>query len=76
MDLEEFFQLAVPLYSVAEPSGVVCYWWARGIILRGSLREPDEMTFDVVEPDSRDMEELVRGAGSDHLLELYSTEMR
>jgi hypothetical protein len=76
MDLEEFFQLAVPLYSITEPSGVVCYWWARGVILRGSLREPDEMSFDIVEPDSREMEELVSGAGSDCLLEVYATEVR
>jgi hypothetical protein len=76
MDLEEFFRLAVPIHSVADPAGVVCYWWARGVIFRGSLRGPDEMTFDIVEPDSPDMEELVRETGSDYLLEVYSLEMR
>lgn len=72
MDLEAFFRSAVPLYAVAEPARAVCYWWCRGVILRGAVDGGPDVHFELVEPDTPEMEELVRCAGPDLLLELYS----
>lgn len=70
-DVEAFFRLAVPLWSQNAPSRAVCYWWCRGAILRGELKAPGEIDFSIVRPDTPAMEELLRGAGPDRVIELW-----
>lgn len=72
-ELEAFFASAVPLFSFVARGRAVCFWWCRGAVLRGEVRSSGEVLFELVDPDTPEMEELVRGAGADRLLEVYAS---
>jgi hypothetical protein len=72
MDLEAFFTSAVPLYAEARAFSAVAWYWSAGVVWRAEAFSAGELRFKVVEPDTAEMEELVRGAGADRILEVYS----
>lgn len=71
MDLEAFFSSAVPLHAEKRPSSAVAWWWSGGVVWRAEAFAAGELRFRVVEPDTPEMEELVRLAGADRVLDVY-----
>jgi hypothetical protein len=68
--LDEFFARAIPVAHVLDARrGTGTMWWVfRGAIIRVHM-DGEELTTDLVEPDTPWMDELITAAGSDAVLD-------
>ncbi len=71
IDPAAFFRNAVPLHAEKRASSDVLYLWSYGAIFIAKA-EGGELSFSIVEPESEDMDLLIKGAGADRVLEVYA----
>lgn len=69
--LETFFRAALPLASVASGSRAVGWWWYRGHVMQCEVSGDGAFSFDLLDPDTPGMDELVRAAGADAVIDAY-----
>ena len=75
IDPVAFFRDAVPLHAEKRASSDVLYLWSYGAIFLAKA-EGGEVSFSIVEAESEEMDRLLRGAGADRVLSVYSQEVR